>query len=359
MISHTDSHDELRSVARDLLARGPAVDWTLLAHAGWPGLEVPEVRGGAGVSFAEVAVVLEEVGRAASPCGYLGSALGAGVLSLLSSGTGRDELQSALATGTTRVAVALAADGAVDPPFRFDGHRIDGRADFVPDAEAAGVLLLPAVDPHGTPVVVALRAGAAGLAVCAQPVLDETRRLVSVTAQAAPVDPAAVWTFDGDPGAALNELVARARVAMACDSLGLAEAMLARTVDYAGVRRQFDRPIGSFQAVKHACADMLVQLSVGRRLTVAAIESITTGDAGAGTAAAMAKDYVCGRAVDIAGKAMQLHGGIGYTWESGIHVYLKRATVNRSWFGSPTGIRQQLARRYLQEPRHPHQPQGV
>jgi alkylation response protein AidB-like acyl-CoA dehydrogenase len=131
-------------------------------------------------------------------------------------------------------------------------------------------------------------------------------------------------------------------------------------VSYAKVRTQFGRPIGSFQAVKHACADMLVRVCVARQLVNAAVEALAAAkdakdatdakaakDAKAASAAAsMAKSYACAAAVDVAGKAMQLHGGIGYTWESGIHVYLKRALLNRSLFGSPAEHRGQLAKRY-------------
>jgi alkylation response protein AidB-like acyl-CoA dehydrogenase len=161
------------------------------------------------------------------------------------------------------------------------------------------------------------------------------------------VDAAEVLRFDGDPDEAVRRLKDRAAVAIACDSLGLCEAMLSATVGYAKVRRQFGRPIGSFQAVKHACADMLVSIAVSRQLVDAAVRAIAQDQANAGVAAAMAKSYVCGAAVDVAGKAMQLHGGIGYTWESGIHVYLKRAALNRSLFGSPAAHRKELAKRYL------------
>ena len=120
----------------------------------------------------------------------------------------------------------------------------------------------------------------------------------------------------------------------------LAQAMLDATVSYTGVRQQFGRAIGSFQAVKHACADMLVRISVARQLVSAAVASPDP------RAVAMAKAYATETAVEVAGKAMQLHGGIGYTWESGVHVYLKRAALNRSLFGSPTAHRKALAVRY-------------
>src|SRR6185295_10403193 len=118
------------------------------------------------------------------------------------------------------------------------------------------------------------------------------------------------------------------------------------TVAYARMRQQFGRPIGSFQAVKHACADMLVAISVGRELLAEAVRAVTAGDPEAWITVSRAKSYVGDAAVAIVGKAMQLHGGIGYTWESGIHAYLKRAALNRSLFGSPRLHRRYLAARY-------------
>ena len=161
-----------------------------------------------------------------------------------------------------------------------------------------------------------------------------------------PDRPSEVLRFTGKYHDAVGHLRDRAALAIACDSLGLCEAMLSATVAYAKVRHQFGRPIGSFQAVKHACADMLVTISVSRQLVDAAVEAVVENRPDAGVAVAMAKSHVCSHAVDLVGKAMQLHGGIGYTWESGIHTYLKRATLNRSLFGSPASHRQRLANRY-------------
>ena len=322
-MTHSEVHDELRSVASDLLSKDDIdVDWPLLTQAGWIGLEAPEEFGGAGVTFAEVAIILEEMGRAATRSAYLGGAvLAVGVLNALQRSDTRDQLLRDTASGSVRVAVAVEA------------------LEFVPDAEGADRLLVVTTDPDGTPVVV----NTAGLTVTPQPVVDETRRLAAVSADGLEV--AEVLRFDGDPAEQVRRLHDRAAVAVACDSLGVAEAMLTATVDYAKVRQQFGRPIGSFQAVKHACADMLVQVSVARRLVDAAVEALADGG-DARTAASMAKSYAGAVAVDVAGKAMQLHGGIGYTWESGIHVYLKRALLNRALFGSPAEHRRQLAKRY-------------
>lgn len=323
-VEFAEFHAELRSVAGDLLAKDRAVDWTVLSEAGWTGLEVAEDLGGAGATFAETAVICEEMGRAASANNYLGSAvLAVGVLNALQPNDIRDRLLSDVGSGARRVAVAL------------------GSLDFVPDAVGADRLLVVTSDAEGVPVVV----DSAGLTVTPQPVIDETRRLAAVSADR--LDTTEALRFEGDPQAQVRLLLDRAAVAIACDSLGLSEAMLSATTSYAKVRQQFDRPIGSFQAVKHACADMLVKISVSRQLVGAAVGAIAEGRPDAGVAAAMAKSYATTAAVDVVGKAMQLHGGIGYTWESGVHVYLKRAALNRSLFGSPAEHRRQLAHRYL------------
>jgi alkylation response protein AidB-like acyl-CoA dehydrogenase len=309
-------HEELRSVAGDVLAKDRAVDWSVLVDAGWIGLEVPERFGGAGATFAEVAVVCEEMGRAASTNSYLGSAvLAVGALKALQPSDPRDRLLADVSSGAVRVAVALES------------------LEFVPDADGADRVLVIA---DGVASVAAVTA-------TPQPVLDETRRLSTLDG----LEVSEVLPFDGDPDAAVRRLRDRAAIAIACDSLGLSEAMLSATVGYAKVRHQFGRPIGSFQAVKHACADMLVSISVSRQLVEAAVHAIAEERVDAGVAAAMAKSHTCAAAVDIAGKAMQLHGGIGYTWESGVHVYLKRAALNRSLFGSPAAHRKELAKRYL------------
>jgi alkylation response protein AidB-like acyl-CoA dehydrogenase len=311
-------HEELRSVAGDLLAKDRAVAWSVLVDAGWVGLEVPEQFGGAGVTFAEVAVICEEMGRAASANNYLGGAvLAVGALKALQPSDTRDRLLADVASGAIRVAVAL------EP------------LEFVPDAEGADRIL----------VITNSGVTEAAVTVTPQPVVDETRRLATVVVDG--IRDAEVLRFDGDREAAVRRLLERAAVAVACDSLGLSEAMLDATVSYAKVRQQFGRPIGSFQAVKHACADMQVAISVARQLVSAAVEAVAEDRPDGGVAAAMAKSYTCSAAVDIAGKAMQLHGGIGYTWESGIHVYLKRAMLNRSLFGSPAAHRKALAKRYV------------
>jgi alkylation response protein AidB-like acyl-CoA dehydrogenase len=312
----------------------------MLAASGWTGLEVPEDLDGAGATFAETAVILREMGRAATQSPYLGAAvLGVGTLLALRPRAERDELLRQAGTGEA-IPVSVAGDGVI--PFGMEGGLLRGRAEFIPDAAQATRLLLLARAAGGDPVIVALAPATPGLRVRPQPVTDETRRLAIVTADGVQVPEGSAWHFRD----AASRVLDRAAVAVACDSLGLMEAMLDKTVAYTRARQQFGRPVGSFQAVQHACADMLVQVTVGRELVEAAVAAIRAGGPEAWVAASMAKSHVTAAAVDVAGKAMQLHGGIGYTWESGIHAYLKRAALNRALYGSPSEHRRRLASRY-------------
>jgi alkylation response protein AidB-like acyl-CoA dehydrogenase len=347
---HDEVRAELRSVARDLLSKHPDAGNSQIARAGWLGLEAPEDAGGADATFGEVAVIVEEMGRAAARNHYFGTGvLGVATLMSLRSGTSRDVLLKDVVSGALTAAVALSGDheniGGAAPFTVNNGMKLSGQSLFVPDARDASRLLLLA-EADGEPAIVDVHSDAPGLRVAPQLVLDETRGFAAVSAEDVVLEQSSVLRFDGDAADQVRKLFDRSYVAVAADSLGLAEAMLAATVAYAKVRHQFDRAIGSFQAVKHACADMFVRISVARQLVSAAVEAISTGDPHSGAAASMAKSYACAAAVDVAGKAMQLHGGIGYTWESGVHIYLKRAALNRSLFGSPASHRKQLAKRY-------------
>jgi alkylation response protein AidB-like acyl-CoA dehydrogenase len=335
-------HDELRAVAREVLGKGAAPTTAQLAELGWLGLEVPEDLFGSGATFAEVAVVLEELGRAAAPTPYLGTAvLGVGLLHLIEPSPGRDALLRLVAQGQRTLAVALPTGS-----FRLAGGRLSGRAEMVVDAPTADRLLVPVADggEDGSPVVVVLHTGAEAppaLEVVERPVVDGTRRLGDVVADGIEVDERAVWRLQA--GADLQHLADRAALAVAIDALGVAAAMVDATVAYAKVRHQFGRAIGSFQAVKHACADMLVQVTVARELTNEAVRALASGDPTTSRAVSMAKAYATSAAVEVAGKAVQLHGGIGYTWESGIHAFLKRAALDRALFGDPAAHRRHLA----------------
>ncbi|MGW5384360.1 acyl-CoA dehydrogenase family protein [Nocardia sp. NPDC003963] len=364
----TEFHDELRTVARDLLGTADRIEWPVLARAGWTGLEVADGYGGAGAGFAEVGVLLEEVGRAVARTAYPSvAAAGIGALTLLEPNTHRDAVLRETVTGTAiPIAVlggnmvpaaggetACAGTGGIVPTFRLtqtiEGYELSGSADFVPDISAATTLLIPARAPDATVRIAVVASGAPGLGIDDRPVVDETRSLGRVSARGVALAPEAVHPFPAGAGCGLRLLHDRAALAVACDSVGIGAAVLDATVEYVSVREQFGRPVGSFQAVKHACADMLVDLTIARRLVSDALSAPVDGSPDSGRAVSAAKAYAGEAGVRIAGKAVQLHGGIGYTWESGIHRYLKRATLNRGLFGTPADHRREFADRYRVE----------
>ncbi|MEV0358324.1 acyl-CoA dehydrogenase family protein [Nocardia sp. NPDC050697] len=358
MNAFAEFHDELRSVARDLLGKageGP-VPWADVAGAGWAGLAVPEEFDGAGAGVAEVALLLTEAGRAAARTA-LPSVLALAVPALLAVGADpvRDGLLREVVAGRSVPIVVLPGDAAPVPPgasglrrdgaglvgadvaFRLADGRLSGSAQFVLDAPVAELLLIPALDAAGESVLAAVEPGA--VTRTPVPLVDATRSAGSVTADG--VRPRGVWRVERPVA-----LGARAALATACDALGIAEAMLDATVAYVKVREQFGRPVGSFQAVKHACADMLVRVTVAGHLVAEAVRVLEISAPGAEIACSMAKSYATEAAVAVAGSAMQLHGGYGYTWESGIHTHLKRATLDRALYGTPAAHRRTLAARY-------------
>lgn len=381
-------HDELRAVARDLLGKAgdDTVPWSAISRAGWQGLEAPGEFDGAGATFVEVAVLLDELGRAAARSALPSVlALTVPALSAVQRHPLRDSIFRETVAGTTVPVVVLDADrvawsNAADPGFRLSdpgfrltagpaGPVLHGSAGFVLDAPEADLLLVPAREANGRIVLAVVDPRASGLTVEAVPLVDATRSTGRVLASGTPVR--AVWQPRSSGSRMLRLLRTRAALAVACDALGASAAVLDATVEYVRVREQFGRPVGSFQAVKHACADMLVQITVARQLVDAAVRAVAgSGDVGlrastdgatAGSpetedsmsglaavesAVAKAKSYATGAAVGIAGAGLQLHGGYGYTWESGLHVHLKRATLNRTLFGLPAAHRKFLAAHY-------------
>lgn len=357
-VEHEELHEELRAVARAILGRpreGHALGASVLAESGWMGIEVPERLGGAGAHFTETGVVLTELGRAASPAPYLGpGVLGVGILRAVEPGSMRDQLLERLAAGRARLAVVLpTGDPAVDPPLpafqlrRSRGNRflLEGSGDFVPDADDSDLLAIAALSSSSEPVLVLVDRHAVGMDVTRQQVLDPTRALARVRAWSVAVDGQAVLRF-ADADRAVGEVLDRGAAAMACDSLGIIGAMVDETVAYVSAREQFGRPVGSFQAVKHACADLLVALEVSSELVHVATRGVAEGHVDRSVAVSMAASHATEAAIHAAGEAIQLHGGIGYTWEAGLHVYQKRALLNRSLFGSPLAHRRRIARRY-------------
>lgn len=329
--------------------------WACLVDAGLTGIDIPIEYGGAGASFAELAVVLVEMGRQATVSPFLASAvLGSGAVLLSGTDAQRASWLPQLAAGSVRATAAVSGANGRTGPSQLglvaergrDGWQIDGAAAFVPDAHLADVLVLAASDPDGGVLLSLVEADRHGLRIVPTPTIDGTRKLATVHAEGLIIGPDAVLASGAPGAAALAALLDRVAVAVACDSLGVAERALEMTVGYAKDRVQFGRPIGSFQAVKHRCADMFIGVEAARALTTDAAGELARSTT-ACAAASAAKSYVTDMAVKVAGDALQLHGGIGYTWEHDMHILLKRAKLNQALFGSARDHRRQAADRIL------------
>jgi alkylation response protein AidB-like acyl-CoA dehydrogenase len=321
--------------------------WQVLAaELGCAGLLIPEGSGGAGASYREAAVVAEETGRAAAPVPFLGSAVVA-TAALLA--TGDDELLAAVADGATTAALAVPFAAAPGPrpeptvrlgaPAPADGdpgYRLTGTVAGVADAPPADVLLVPADGvPYG---LYAVRA--ADVAMTPVVSLDMTRQLADLTLDNVPGR--RVATADAAQRAVAAALTAGAAM-LAAEQLGTAERCLEITVAYLKERRQFARPVGSFQALKHRAADLWVGVTQARAAARYAAACLATGDPDAPVAVALAKAACSDIAVRAAQECVQLHGGIGFTWEHPAHLYLKRAKSSSIGFGTPDRHRASLA----------------
>jgi alkylation response protein AidB-like acyl-CoA dehydrogenase len=319
--------------------------WRVLAaDLGCAGLLIPESSGGAGASYREAAVVAEETGRAVAPVPFLGSAVAATAAVLAA---GDDELLTAMAAGTSTAVLAVpfaAAPGArPEPTVRLggpgdSGYRLTGTVAGIADALPADVLLVPADGvPYG---LYAVPVTEAGLSLAPAVSLDMTRQLADLTLADVPGRRIA----SGPPAEqAVASALAAGAAMLASEQLGVAERCLEMTVAYLKERRQFARPIGSFQALKHRVADLWVGVAQARAAARYAAACLASGDPDTPVAIALAKAACSDIAVRAAEECLQLHGGIGFTWEHPTHLYLKRAKSTSIGFGTADRHRAALA----------------
>jgi alkylation response protein AidB-like acyl-CoA dehydrogenase len=364
-MTYTEQETELRAAVRSVLeekaqaaavlARTETVQtydtglWrTLAAEIGCAGLLIPESYGGAGASFREAAVVAEEVGRSVAPVPFIGSAVLATAV-LLSADDA--ELLTKLAAGTTTAALAVpfasvprvratptVRVGPADNGDSAGTYRLSGTISGVADALPADVLI---VASDGVPFgLYAVAADAIGVTRTPVVSLDMTRQLCDIT-----LSNVAARRLIGR--AAAEEALARALVAgagmLAAEQLGLAERALDITLAYVKQRYQFARPVGSFQALKHRFADWWVAVTQARAASRYAAACLASDDPDVDVAVALAK-AVCSEVALLAGQEMiQLHGGIGFTWEHPAHLYLKRAKSSAQALGTADRHRASLA----------------
>jgi alkylation response protein AidB-like acyl-CoA dehydrogenase len=359
--SFTAEHDELRQTVRRFLerefseARVRALMETPSGHderiwkrmaeeLALPGLVIPERYGGAGLGPVELAIVMEEMGRVLFCGPYLSTAV-LSVYALLHGATeeAKGGLLRDIASGAVICAMALshgANDAACRAAREAGGWRLEGSADFVVDGHVADVLLVVARTAQGRGLF-RVEGDAPGVRRTALPALDLTRKLSRLDFSAAP----GAMVSAGDLSAALDGVLALTVGALCAEQVGGAQRCLETATEYAKTRLQFGRPIGSYQAIKHKCADMLVEVEFARSAAYhAAFRAAEQDHADAMAAAHMAKAYCSEAYFHAAAENIQIHGGMGFTWEHSAHLYFKRAKASAVLFGDSIHHRQELAR---------------
>jgi alkylation response protein AidB-like acyl-CoA dehydrogenase len=325
-----------------------------LAKLGWTGLALPTPYGGAGLGMVELAILLEQMGRVLLPAPFFSSAvLGSLAIQLAGDESQRERWLPQLAGGALRATVALHGDAsawdeqALALPATLVGGAVvvSGIRLFVLDGASAELLLVPVRGPGGELALAALRTDAAGVRVRPMEFIDATRRVAEVELEGARA-PAEDVLQSGGPDL-LERLLDRGRVALCAEMCGGAARVLELSVEHARTREQFGRPIGSFQAIQHKCADMLVAVEAARSATYAAAWALDAGADDAHLMACMAKAYCSDAYRAVAGQGIQIHGGLGFTWEQDLHLYFKRARACEASFGDAAWNREEIARLLL------------
>jgi len=364
LFEFSDEHGELRRTVQDffekdsdekrvreLMASEPGYDpksWTRMAEElGIVGLIVSEKHGGAGLGMVELAIVAEEMGRVLLCAPYLSSAvLASSALELAADAAVQDEILPKLAAGE---AIGTLAFSEAASPWNLSAiemrakpaggaFQLSGEKTYVLDGQIASEILVAARADDGL-ALFRVASDAPGLAREALPPFDQTRKISRLRFENTP----ASRISSGDVTEKLERALERAVVALAAEQVGGAQRVLEMAVDFAKTRFQFGRPIGSFQVIKHQCADMLVEVELARSAVYNAAFASDEDPESASIAARMAKSYCSDAYLHVANRNIQIHGGMGFTWEHGAHLYFKRAKASELLFGSASLHRERMA----------------
>ena len=361
----TDEQIALRDTVRSFLAEKasiaghvrPLLDdatgtteqvWQGLAALGTTGLLVPQEYDGAGMTMVEAGIVLEELGAGLHPGPWLSSAVAA-PRALIRFGVDSDiaaPLFTGIADGSTTVTVA-ALDGVRPSVVEHgDGVALRGELDSVPDVAAANLILVLADEPDGTSLF-AVQMSTPGLDVTPLTGIDQTRKQFRVRFDDTPAQRLATAS-----PAAVEALIDDVVIAWAADALGAANAILTLVIEYAKVRKQFGQPIGAFQAVQHLCVDMYETVELARSGVIHALWAADAADRAERHSTAVRAKGFAGHLAAVADTAVQVFGGIGYTWEHDAHLYLKRLLSWSAFLGAPDRYLVQLGTQFAESVTH-------
>ncbi|MBW3668569.1 MAG: acyl-CoA/acyl-ACP dehydrogenase [Actinobacteria bacterium] len=363
----SEEQEELRkSVRRFLEDKSPSTEvrrlmettegydaavWDQMANQlGLQGLAIPEEFGGSGYGYVELIVVLEEMGRALLCAPYFSTiALAANALLASGDDAAKKEFLPGIASGETIATVALTEDSGrwdeagitATANKAGDGYTLDGTKSFVLDGHTASLILVAARTGAGIGLF-AVDGGAAGLTRTPLSTMDQTRKQARLELSGVP---ARLVGGEGDGWRILGKTLDLAAIALAAEQVGGAQLCLEMAVQYAKDRVQFGRPIGSFQAIKHKCADMLLEVESAKSAAYYAGWAAAEDNDEVPVVASLAKAYCSDAYFHAAAENIQIHGGIGFTWEHDAHLYFKRAKSSELLFGDPAYHRELLAQR--------------
>ncbi|MEU0941278.1 acyl-CoA dehydrogenase family protein [Streptomyces canus] len=352
LAKHSDEAD-VRRLAADPQGHDPVVWRRMSGELGLQGLAVPEEYGGSGFGYVDLGIVFEEAGRALLGGPYFATvALAAEALLRCADEQARHDFLPGIASGETVATLALTEDsgrwdeqgiGLIAAPDETGGWRLTGVKTYVPDGHLADLLLVAARTPGGISLLAVETADAPGITRTPLPTLDQTRKQARIEFADTP---ARLLGPEGAAWPALERTLATAAVLLAAEQVGGAAAALDAAVAYAKIREQYGRPIGSFQGIKHKCADMLMEIESARSAAYGGLWALDAGDeAEIAFAAALAQAFCSEAFTKVAADNIQVHGGIGFTWEHPAHLYFKRAKSSEALLGTPSYHRELLATR--------------
>ncbi len=324
---------------------------------GWTAITIPEDCLGLGLGYVEIVALLEETGRALLCSPFLSTiTLGANAVLEAGSDAQRQEILPGIAAGKTTATLAHTESGGrwdtgtITATFRKDGDDfiVDGVKTFVPDGHTADLLIVTArregtIGDEGVSLFI-VPAGSTGVSRRALPTMDQTRRQAEIRLDSVRVPAGALLGEEGRGAPTLLRTLDLAAIAIAAEQVGGAQKCLDMTVQYAKDRVQFGRPIGAFQAIKHKCADMLLRVESARSAAYYAGWAASVGDPDLPALASLAKAYCSDAYFHCAAESIQIHGGVGFTWEYDVHLHFKRARSTEAFLGTPSYHRERVAR---------------
>ncbi len=344
---------------RALMATETAFDaelWQAMGDQGFTGLTIPEEYGGLGLSLVDLIAVAEEMGRACLPGPFLSTLWAAALIERAGNEGQRKQYLEPISVGEMKATVALLEESAdwnpdaVELRAEKDGrdYRLRGAKHFVTDAAVADVMIVVARDGDSL-ILLPVEKGAAGVTITATPGIDATRKLYTVAFDNAVVAEANALAFTTKTKEALEAATDIANVAICAEMLGGMQWTLETTVEYAKTRQQFGKPIGIYQAVQHQCADMFNLTESARSAVYYAAWAVAENDPSAKLAVSVAKGFASDAAREVGNRGVQIHGGIGFTWEHNIQLYYKRAKASEIMFGDANYHREEIARKVVDD----------